>query len=272
MNVGWVGLWCVVRRALVTAVRQVFASRGIPSPRLMRGLLVWAILCMCCTVPATVMAARSDVNATVAYLRAADAFARAQTANVSVSVAAMEREASGIATGCPSVLVGAPKGDQLSALGTEVASSVLFSSVVPDRKAMLAFAGKIGTLHWSNQMVAKLMRAVVTEERVTAKLVMPDVCADLNEWRASGYSTLSMSTTGFLRDTDAIGKETRGTGGKKESLEEVVLRGLRPYETSGDRRLAKQVTRLNETAAKRLLSAYVAVISPVGQALGLKTS
>ncbi|HXC23643.1 MAG TPA: hypothetical protein VNU28_03575 [Solirubrobacteraceae bacterium] len=237
-------------------------------------LLVGVVACLTVLAFASVLAGatsgRSNAGATGAYLRAADAFARAQAANVGASVAAMEKEASGIASGCPSVLAGAPKGAQLGVLGGEIASAVLFSSLAPDRKAILAFVGKVGALHWSDGTVAKLVRELAAEERASAQLALPDVCADLSAWKASGYRTLPSSTTGFIKAVEAVGKETRGAGGKEESLEEAVLRRLRPYETPADRRLAQQVNRVGETAAKRLLSSYSAALSHVGKVLGLE--
>lgn len=271
MTEGWVRLWRSAGQALVTAVGGMFASRGVGSSRLAGGVVLCFALCVCGTAATTVAAAQGDAGATAVYLRAADAFARVQAANVKPSVAVMEEEAARIASGCPAVLVGAPKGGQFSLLGAEIVSAVLFSSAAPDRTAMLAFVGKIDALHWNNQTVAKLVRAVAAEERATAKLVLPDVCSDLNEWTSSGYRTLSPSTVDFLKTIEAIGKETKGANGNEEP-EEALLRRLRPYETPTDRRLALQVTRLDETVAKRLLSAYAAAVSRVGQALGLKAS
>jgi hypothetical protein len=177
-----------------------------------------------------------------------------------------------MAAGCPSVLVGAPMGAQLSALGAEVALAVLFSSVAPDRSAALAFAKKITALHWSNHAVAKLVRALAAEERAAVRLALPNVCADLVSWKMSGYSTLPASTVGFLKAVGAIGSEAKGRGGKEESLEKVVFGWLRPYETAADRQLAKRVERVNKTGAKRLLSAYAKAMSPLGKTLGLEPS
>ncbi len=56
-----------------------------------------------------------------------------------------------------------------------------------------------------------------------------------------------------------------GATGKKESLEEVVLRRLRRYETQEDRRLARRVDRLQGAVTKQLLS-------DVPRVLGLKAS
>jgi hypothetical protein len=212
------------------------------------------------------------VGATGVYLRAAVVFARAQAANVGASVAAMETQVSGIASGCPGALTVAPKGPQLAALKGEIAAAVLFSAIAPDRSVTLAFVSKIDALHWSSGTVATLVRELAAEERASAKLVLPNICLDLESWKTSGYHTLPSSTTVFLRAVEAVGKETRGVRGKKESLEEAVLRHLRAYEAASDRRLALQVERVSETASKRLLVAYSAALSRVGKALGIEPS
>jgi hypothetical protein len=206
------------------------------------------------------------------YLRAAEAFARVQAANVAASVAVMEKGAARIAAGCPSILVGAPQGGQLSELEGELAAAVLFSAAGPNRRAMLSFASKVDALHWSNRRIARLVRSLAAEERATAKLTLPNVCADIRVWTASGYHTLSASTLRFIKATEAIGKQTGGGGHKGESLEEAVLGRLRPYETPSDRRLAIHVGRLNETVGNRLLPAYFMTLGRVGQALGLTSS
>lgn len=267
---------CVESRLAVVvvgvAMRWVAGLRVVASGGLVRGMVVCVVLCVYGMVPAVVMAAGSDAGSTAAYLRALDGLAGAQAGNVGASVAAMEREASEIVSGCPSVLSGAPKGEQLSALGGEISAAVLLSSVTPDRTAMLAYAGKIAGLRWRERTVAKLVRMVVVEERATAKLVLPDVCADLREWVGSGYRTLSASTVGFLKSTEALGKETSGARGMQESLEEAVLRRLRPHENAADRRLARRANQLEESVGKRLLVAYARAFSRVAQALGVKSS
>jgi hypothetical protein len=268
----WAGLWGLAGQALGASGRQVFARRDVGSSRLTGGLLVCATLCVCGAAPAQAVAARGNAGATATYLRAADALARVQLANVAASVAAMEREASSIASGCTAALASAPKGAQFSDLGGEIAASLLFSSIAPDRAAMLVFAEKADALHWSDRKLAGLVKGFALEEQAAAKLVLPDVCADLTEWKASDYNTLSASTTGFLKATEVIGKETKGAGSKKESLEEAVLRQLRPYESPTDRRLAQQISKLTETASKRLLSSYAVALSRIVQRLGAKDS
>jgi hypothetical protein len=247
-------------------------GRSVVATGCVWGLLVAVCTCGCLSVPAGAMAATGDAASTAAFLHAANAFAQAQTANLSASTAAMEREASGMTTGCPSVLVGAPKGVQLSALAAEVVSAVLFSSVVPDRSSTLAFTRKIAALHWSDRTVAKFVRALAAEERAAVGLALPNVCADLVTWKTSGYKTLPSSTVAFLKVVEGIGNVTKGHDGKEESLEKIVFGRLRPYETPSDRQLAKRVQRLNEVGAKHLLSGYEKALSPLGKTLGLEPS
>jgi hypothetical protein len=251
---------------------RVPGGRNVVTTGRVRSLLVAACAWACLSVPSGAIAATGDAASTAAFLHASNAFAQAQTANLNASVAAMEREASGMATGCPSVLAGAPKGAQLSALGAEVLAAVLFSFVAPDRSATIAFVKKIAALHWSSQAVAELVRALAAEERAVAKLVVPNVCADLVAWKTSGYSTLPSSAVAFLKAVEAIGRDEKGHGGKEELPEKAVFGRLRRYETPADRQLAKRGERLDETVAKRLLTAYKKALSPLGKALGLEPS
>jgi len=235
-------------------------------------LLTIMCACACLSLPVGAAAASGDAVSTAVYLRAATGFARAQTVNLNASAAAMNHEASGIAMGCPLVLVGAPKSVQFIAVAAEVYSAVLYAGAVPDRMAALAFSGKIAALHWGNRGVAKLVRALASEERATVKLVMPNVCADLIEWKTSGYRTLSSGTESFMAAVEAIKQKIKGHGGQEESLEKAVLKRLRPYETPADQKLAKGLKRLNEAGGERLLSVYANALGLLSKTLGLEPS
>jgi hypothetical protein len=240
--------------------------------RLVAAVYMCLIVLICVSARANASPAQSDVGATNTYLRAAEVFAHAQEMNMGASATAMEKQVTGIVSGCPSVLVGAPKGSQFSVLTGEIASTVLFSFITPDRTAISAFTGRVENLHWSNRKIAKLVKSVIAEERAAAKLVLPDVCADLSEWKASGYQTLSLSTMSFVKGAEAVSKETTGASDKEESPEEILLRRLRPRETPSERQMAQLITQFNKTARKRLLSVYSVALSHIGKALGIESS
>ncbi len=227
-------------------------------------------LCVGVWAPPAAIAARGDVKATGAYLRADDVLTRAVLAHAAASVADMEKEASGVAAECPLALVGAPHGEQLDELGAELTIVVLLSSGEPDKKASLGFAGKVDALHWSNPTIAGLARSVAAEERTAATVTLPDVCIDIKAWTASGYRALPVSTQRFVKATGAIGQET--SGGKKESLEELLMRRLQPYEDPSDRQLAKHLKRFDESVEKRLGPAYLKALTRAAQALNPKSS
>jgi hypothetical protein len=212
------------------------------------------------------MARSDDRGATQAYLRATYAEAHVEAVDVNASIAAIDGEAAGIKRECPSALVNAPHGKQLNELAEEMSAAVLFSGAAPDQKAILLFARRIAGLRWSSRRITRLVEELASEERVIAGLVVPDVCADIKAWVASGYRTLPRDTAGFLKQTDRIGK---GVGAKKEeSVEEAVLRLLKPYESSHDRRLVRHIERLEETTGKKVLHVFAAIVD-TGRALGL---
>jgi hypothetical protein len=215
--------------------------------------------------PAPAATTSNDQAATTAYIRAENLFVLAQVTRIGASVAAINGEAARISRDCPSVIADAPRDEQLQRLREEVSAAVLFSGVVPDRSATLAFAQRISRLHWNNSRIANLVRLLASDERAIANLVIPDVCANLRSWVASRYRTLSLDTVGFLKQVNAIGK---GVGAKEESLEEVVSRLLARNESPSERRTAKHIERLEAAMGKRALHAFAAAMEVVERALG----
>jgi hypothetical protein len=211
----------------------------------------------------------SDRGSTSAYLNAQYAFARAAASQTAASVAAIEAEAAGIAQGCPSSLAGAPHRRQFDELGEETTAAVLFAGSKPDANATHAFVNTIAHLRWSNHKIAGLMRMLAAEERATIALALPDVCADIEAWVKSDYHTLAQGTQLFLKQTEAIEKTV---GPKKESLNDAILRMLKPYESARDRRLARQTKHLYEIVGRRILEGFSAAMKNLGHALGVKSS
>jgi hypothetical protein len=216
-------------------------------------LAVSAVACVWMGVLALAAAASGDRRAIASYVRAADSFVRARAAEIGATVTAINAEAAKIEGGCPSVLVGAPRGRQLNELAVEPSGAVLFSGAVPDRGAMLLFARQVSGLRWRDGRVTRLVRSLASEERAIANLVIPDVCADLRAWVASGYRTLSYNRMAFLKQANAIGN---GVGAKEESLNDAILPALRPHESSGEKVITKHSQRLEEVTGKRALQAF----------------
>lgn len=232
------------------------------------------IVVMCVGMPTGGASAldEGDQVATSRYLHAAYTLNRIESARVAASIRAIEGKATKIARGCPSALAQAPEGKQLEAFGEEVAAVVLFASMEPDTKAIRDFADRTAQLHWRDGRIAALVHSVAVQERAASALVLPDVCADISAWTASGYRALPQGMTRFLKQFNAIVGKTGDEKAKGESREESILRLLKPHESSRDRQLAQRIRRLERTAGKRILHAFSTSFEGVTRVLRVKSS
>jgi hypothetical protein len=233
---------------------------------LIAGLACAASACL----PAHALASvhTGDAAATHVYLGAADAYERSTYAELGVIVAAIEARASEIGGGCPSVLTYAPRDGAFGELGEEAATTAFFGGLAPERPMSLRLARAIEHLRWSDRRLTRLVRVEVAEERAGATLALPNVCADIAAWRASGYAALPQSAASFLARVHAI--EFLSVAGQSEELREaVIMRLLRPHETSADRRTASRIERLEAQIGRRLNAARTIAEKTLAAAFGV---
>jgi hypothetical protein len=170
--------------------------------KLIAGLACAASACL----PAHALASvhTDDVAATRAYLSAADAYERSAYAQVEASAAAIEAQAGEIGGECPSVLTYAPRDAAFAELGGEADTTAFYAGTAPERPMLLRLAHTIERLRWSDRKLTRLVRAEAAEERAIVTLALPDVCADIAAWQASGYAALPQSAARFLARVQAI--------------------------------------------------------------------
>lgn len=209
-----------------------------------------------------------DAAATRAYLGADDAYELGVYAEVGARVAATEARASEIGVECPSALAFAPRDAAFGELGEEAEATAFFAGVAPVRSALLRLAHAIEHLTWSNSGLTRLVRAEGAEERAVAALALPDTCADIAAWKASGYVALPQSAARFLARRQDI-ESLSFVGLTEESREAAIMRLLRPYETPAQRRTAKRVEHLEAQIARRLTAAGAIVNGKLPAALGV---
>jgi len=195
-----------------------------------------------------------DAAATRAYLSAAGAFERSAYAEVGVNAAAIEAHASEIGGECPSALTYAPRDTAFAELGEEAYTTAFFAGTTPARPMLLRLSQTIERLRWSDRRLTRLVRAEAAEERSIAALALPDVCADIAAWKASGYAALPQSAASFLARVRGI-ESSSFVGPSEERREAVILRLLRPYETPAQRRTARSIERLEAEIGRRFRAA-----------------
>jgi hypothetical protein len=234
--------------------------------RLIVGLACAASACLPAHALASVHA--DDVAATRAYLSADDTYERGAYAEVGVRVAAVEARASEIGGECTSVLTYAPRDAAFGELGEEAEATAFFAGVAPERSILLHLAHPIQHLRWSDRRLTPLVRAEAAEARAIARLVLPDVCADIAAWKTGAYAELPQSSTRFLARVQGI-ESLSGAGPPEESPEAAIMRLLRRYEGSAERRTAKRIERLEALIGRRLKAAGASAEKKLAAGLGV---
>jgi hypothetical protein len=209
-----------------------------------------------------------DAAATRAYLGAAEAFERSTYAELGATVAAIEARASEIGGECPSILTYAPRDAAFGELGEEAATTAFFGGTAPERPTSLRLAQAIEHLKWSDRRLTRLVRVEAAEERAIATLALPDVCADIAAWKASAYAALPQSSASFLARVHAI-EFLSVAGQSAEPREAVIMRLLRPHETSTDRRTARRIERLEAQIGRRVHAARTIAEKTLAAAFGV---
>lgn len=223
---------------------------------------------LCVAAPALASRPPNDAVATLAYLRASETYARGASAEVGASVAAITARADEIAGECPSALTYAPRDVAFGEIGEEASTTLFYAGVAPMRATTLSFARAIGQLSWSDRRLTRLVRGQAAEEAARVALGLPDVCADIEAWKVSAYAALPQSATEFTAHIEAI--ESGGYVGPSEELREaVIMRLLKPYEGSGERRALQQVERQEQRRYRTLSAARKAARARLAAALGV---
>ncbi len=221
-------------------------------------------------VPALASGPANDAAATRAYVRASEAYARGASTEVGGGVAAIADRASEIAGECPSALTYAPRDAAFGDIGDEASTALFYSDVAPMSATRLGFAHAVGGLRWRDRRLTRLVHAQAVEEVAEVALALPNVCADIEAWKASAYATLPQSATGFLARVAAI-ESGSYFGPSEEPREALINRLLKPYEGSRELRTMERIKQHDQRAYRMLGEAEEAAQSKLAAALGVST-
>jgi hypothetical protein len=219
------------------------------------GMLVLAVF----VLPSTASAASGlDRNSTHAYLIADYRFARANTAGVAKSMAAINALVRDVRTRCPQAAAGAPATVTKAGteFGAEVLGAVLVAAGQPERKAAARFVRAVVGLRWRDAKLAHAVRAYLGTVRRERALNAPALCADARAWKASGFRDLPVKARHFVARFNAVAARPQ----------EVPPRLLVPYEGPREKRLATRIGRLEANLAAAGFTALQAA-GEIGNAL-----
>jgi hypothetical protein len=230
------------------------------------GVAATAALLSLLSAPAA-LAQVSAGDASASYLRADYATTRAGVKDFPAAIVAIEALATRLHAECPGVLANMPKpasGARPTASESEIALEETGAAFGVAEHAEYgrdrAFARAVSPLHWSDRALTRLVHSAAADEVQKAELPAPDLCADARAWVSSGYQIVSVATTAYVRRYATLSGETEGTEGK-------ILHELARYESQPDRRIARQITDLEKSAASSDVAKVLTALDQVAEAL-----
>jgi hypothetical protein len=149
------------------------------------------------TLSASPALAASDLASTEAYVRANYALVLAghrDTHTARANVAALRQR---LRSECASVVAGSPQNEDSEKLTWEVIGAMTIVGYHPGVAAAAKFAKTVSRLRWSNAALTRAVHSYARKGLAEVQTPLPDVCADLRAWKASGYTALPASTVHF---------------------------------------------------------------------------
>jgi hypothetical protein len=220
-----------------------------------------AIIALVLAAPVAAHPVPRDVAATRLYLRADLAFLASAENGLPAGIAAAQRLATTFNSECSNALGGAPTGGQLFELRQEEFEVVAYTLIQPDAAAAVRFAHAIGHLRWHSSRLTKLVHAYAAQDLAELRLALPNMCADMRAWVASGYRTLPADTSRFVKETE--GTESQEASEMSMGSAEAISHRLAPYQDAAARRLRHRVAHLLAQLKHSLTGALLAAVTAI---------
>jgi len=158
--------------------------------------------------PAAASASSGDVAATHAYIRANYALARAGVAKIGAAEAAAQALNRKLARECPRVGAGSPENELAQPMSYEVAVALWAVAYRTAAGPIRTFFNAVRPLHWSNRRMTRIAHEYATSLRVLSTLSVPDLCADVRAWTASGFRTIPPNVAQLDQRLEALEGES----------------------------------------------------------------
>jgi hypothetical protein len=172
--------------------------------------------------PARALAAPADVAATHAYIQANYTLAQAGVARIGPAQSKIERFIARLEHECPGAGSGSPQDEQTGRFTYDVGVALWSIAYGTSAGPIRTFIGSVKRLRWSNQAINRAAQSYAGSLQALATLPLPNLCADVRSWRASGYRTVPAPILALDQRVEAI------------ELVPVPQRLLAPYERGSD--------------------------------------
>lgn len=198
-----------------------------------RGFVIALAVLACWAAPTSALAAsRQDIASSHTALVAAYTALHRIVGTWHTLEANLNKLNRKFAATCPRVGAGSPQNDSEQRLSYEVAGALWAVGYDTDAKYANQFINAVISLRWSNQAIVRRGLKFIVGLREMIALQVPDLCADVRAWTASGYKTVPADTEQFDRHVESI------------NVEIPSPRILIPYMQPSDRPLLVKVERL----------------------------
>ncbi|HEX5853476.1 MAG TPA: hypothetical protein VFY36_10335 [Solirubrobacteraceae bacterium] len=174
-----------------------------------------------------------DAASTHAYLRANLALMRYANSHIPQAEKVLSGVVRRIGRECPRAAAESPQNADSTQLSNEVIGTMVTTVVRTSLHTGRSFVRTVTPLRWSNRALTRTIQAYASHVKVLLGLAVPDLCADVRAWTASGFKTLPAATVAFDR---VFMPAWVGAG--------ELPAALSRYESAGDRALARQAAKL----------------------------
>jgi hypothetical protein len=147
--------------------------------------------------PAVALAAPADATSTQKYIQADYALVKSAVGKLRTVEGVLAGLRRKIAGECGRAAASAPQNEASTQLSNEVIGAVVITAYDTDLPAGTNFLRAVAGLRWSSHALTRTVQAYAAKLKALKALSVPNVCADLRAWIASGYQTLPASTVRF---------------------------------------------------------------------------
>lgn len=156
---------------------------------------------------------------------------------------------------CPTAGAGSPENEEAQKITYEAAGALFAVSYRTDAASVHAYSNAVKRLTWSNPRITREAHRLAGGLLEMAALRVPDICADVRAWSATGFGAMPSDVEPYDRHVEAI------------DIHEVPQRLLTPYVQPADKQLRRQVehlaTRFEELEFTRGQSDWIALLKAV---------
>jgi hypothetical protein len=189
-------------------------------------------------LPTQAIAAPRDVSATHAYVQANYRLEQAMVARIRAGQAKIEAFNAKLAGECPRVGLGSPETEASQPVAHEVAAALWSLAYGVDATPIASFVRATAHLRWGSARINSIARRFARSLHEMATLPLPDLCADVSSWKATGYQTIPPAAVSLASRVDAI------------ELHPIPPRLLAAYVRGGDASVLARTKRLETKLAE----------------------